>query len=91
MMLHSEFCAVWLSLSDVTGKKNFAHYYSYRTGTRHLNISPRLGELPVHLCIKFAKKIPSSNKDRMSLQFTVFKLSVDVTLDLNRSTYTLRN
>ena len=24
-MLHSEFCAVWLSLSDVTGKKNFAH------------------------------------------------------------------
>ena len=21
MMLHSEFCAVWLSLSDVTGKK----------------------------------------------------------------------
>ena len=25
MMLHSEFCAVWLSLSDVTGKKNFAH------------------------------------------------------------------
>ena len=60
-----------------------------------LNIIPRLGELPVHLCIKFAKKIPSSNKDRirarMSLQFTVFKLSVDVTLDLNRSTYTLRN
>ena len=25
MMLHSEFCAVWLSLSDVTGKKNIAH------------------------------------------------------------------
>ena len=25
MMLHSEFCTVWLSLSDVTGKKNFAH------------------------------------------------------------------
>ena len=25
MMLHSEFCAVWLSLSDVTSKKNFAH------------------------------------------------------------------
>ena len=25
MMLHSEFCAVWLSLSDVTGKKSFAN------------------------------------------------------------------
>ena len=25
IMLHSEFCAVWLSLSDVTGKNNFAH------------------------------------------------------------------
>ena len=25
MMLHSELCAAWLSLSDVTGKKNFAH------------------------------------------------------------------
>ena len=25
MMLDSEFCTDWLSLSDVTGKKNFAH------------------------------------------------------------------
>ena len=31
---------------------NTINYYNHHC----LNISPRLGELPVHLCIKFAKK-----------------------------------